>query len=161
MAMAIDPALAPVVKTLSVKASPERAFDVFANRMDQWWPLHRMAVSPSAKAAPAVSVTVEPRIGGRIYETAPDGEQFEWGIVSVWEPGKRLEFSWRPGLPREKETRVDVRFEAEGEGCRVTLVHDGWDKRPGGAQARPEYDPGWDYVFGECFGACLEAARSA
>lgn len=156
MSTKTDPALAPIVKTLSVIADPARAFDVFTRRMGDWWPLHMMAVSPNAKGAPPLSLTVEPRVGGRIYETAPDGETFEWGIISAWEPGERLEFSWRPGLPREKETRVEIRFEPEGGGCRVTLIHDGWDKRPGGETARQDYVPGWDYVFGECYGGWIK-----
>ena len=153
-----DPALAPIVKTLSVKASPERAFDVFARRMGDWWPVHRMAVSPGAEGAPPRAVTVEPFAGGRIYETAPDGEEFDWGVIAVFEPGRRLELSWYPGLPPEKATRVGVRFEAEGQGCRVTLVHDGWEGRPGGREARPDYVTGWDYVFGQCYGGYLEPA---
>lgn len=146
-----DPALAPIVKTLDVNADPNRAFDVFTREFGTWWPARRMAVSPHEKGKPPRSVTMETFPGGRIYETAPDGEEFEWGTVSVFEPGRRLEFSWRPGLSEDKATRVKVRFEPGGAGCRITLVHDGWEARPGGREARGDYVPGWDYVFGQCY----------
>lgn len=154
----VSEGLSPVVKTLTVSAAPQRAFDIFLQRMEEWWPLHRMAVSPRVKGAPPVSLTVEAREGGRIYETAPDGETFEWGVIELCEPGLRVAFSWRPGLPEEKATRVEVRFEPSGDGTKVTLVHSGWDKRPGGAEARGDYVPGWDYVLGECFGGFARSA---
>ncbi len=51
---------APVRKTLTVRATPERAFAVFAAGMGQWWPK-----SHSLGKSPLHDVRIEPRAGGR------------------------------------------------------------------------------------------------
>lgn len=49
----------PVRKSVTVKARPERAFDIFFARMGEWW-----IKSHSLTDSGQVSVTVEPRVGG-------------------------------------------------------------------------------------------------
>src|ERR1700738_2810923 len=88
MDMQIKPA--PVRKSISVKAAPERAFRVFTAEMTRWWrPDHHIGKSP-LKAA-----VVEPRAGGRWYEVGEDGTTCEWGKVLVWEPPARIVFAWQ------------------------------------------------------------------
>ena len=113
---------APVRKTISVKAPPERAFHVFTAEMSRWWhPDHHIGKSP-LKAA-----VVEPRAGGRWYEVGEDGSECEWGKVLVWEPPARVVFAWQ--LTGEWKynsafvTEVEVRFIPEGSGTRVELEH--------------------------------------
>lgn len=75
----------------------------------------------------------EPGVGGRfleVYEEAKS-EPFEIGRILVWEPATRLVFDWRARSFRPGEkTVVEVRFEREGEGTRVTVEHRGWDAIP-------------------------------
>jgi len=56
--------LAPVVKTVHVGCSVERAFEVFTREIDSWWPLDRHALHPGEVAA----VTWEEREGGEVFE---------------------------------------------------------------------------------------------
>ena len=113
---------APVRKSISVKAPPERAFEVFTAQMTRWWhPDHHIGKSP-LKAA-----VVEPRVGGRWYEVGEDGTTCDWGKVLVWEPPARVVFAWQLTgewkYDPEFVTEVEVRFIPEGSGTRVELEH--------------------------------------
>ena len=117
-----------VLISLRVKASPERAFEVFTREIGLWWRHDRMfAFTPRT---PGV-LSFEGGEGGRLVETLPNGKVFEVGRVRVWAPGERLVFGWRcatfaPGL----DTEVEVRFQAVGEETRISVEHRGWDALP-------------------------------
>ena len=77
MTVTISPA--PVRRSIRVKATPARAFEVFAARMGSWWPK-----SHSVGTSPLREVIIEPRAGGRWYERGEDGSECEWGHVLEW-----------------------------------------------------------------------------
>jgi DNA-binding transcriptional ArsR family regulator len=136
----------PVVKAVSLALTPEAAFDLFTEQMTSWWPLE----SHSVGEARAVSVRIEPTVGGRIIETTDDGVEHEWGKVTAWDTGKRVEFTWYPGLPQDQQTVVDVRFREIAGGSEMLLVHSGWEARgEDGPTVRENYNKGWDYVLGQ------------
>lgn len=59
--------VAPVRKTVTVKAGAERAFQVFTQGIDTWWPrTHHIGKSPMKKAI------IEGRAGGVTMKTAVD-----------------------------------------------------------------------------------------
>ena len=110
---------AAIRKTIAVKAPIERAFDVFASRMGEWWyKPHSIAEGTTQK-----DVVIEPRTGGRWYEVGEDGSEHQWGRVIAWERPSRLVLAWQ--LTRQFaydpnfETTVEVLFE---EGEEVTIV---------------------------------------
>jgi uncharacterized protein YndB with AHSA1/START domain len=115
----------PVRKSLTVKASPERAFEVFTTGMDTWWPReHHIGKSPMKKCI------VEGRVGGRCYSEQMDGTDCEWGSVLAWDPPRRFVMAWQittkweyePDLAKSSE--VEVRFTPLGDGrTRVDLEH--------------------------------------
>lgn len=136
-------ALAPVVKSVLVAASPARAFEVFTSRFGDWWPLATHSVDgPRAKG-----VVLDCRKGGEVVETTGDGSREAWGTVVEWAPPERLALTWHPGRPPGEATRVEVHFAAEGTSTRVTLTQSGWDGRRSGAEARTSYDSGWIAVL--------------
>src|SRR5207249_192925 len=47
--------LDPIIKTIEVPCSQERAFKVFLNEMDSWWPLGKFTVSAMG-GAPAKAI---------------------------------------------------------------------------------------------------------
>jgi uncharacterized protein YndB with AHSA1/START domain len=123
--MSLKIAPAPVRKTLQVKASQARCFEVFAAGMGRWWPAtHSVAKSPQK------AVVVEPKVGGRWYERGEDGSECDWGRVLVWEPSARLVLAWQLGADWKFDpdlvTEVEVRFIPEGERLtRVEFEHRG------------------------------------
>lgn len=114
----------PVVRSVHVAAPPARAFDVFVVGIGRWWiATHSILASKS----PQASVTIEPRVGGRWYERGEDGSECDWGHVLAWEPPRRLLLAWQLDAQWEFDpalvTEVEVRFDAEAGGTRVTLEH--------------------------------------
>ncbi len=143
--------IAPIVKTLDVRRSAADAFRMFVHEMDKWWPLETHALGPENNTK-AVGIEVEPRAGGRVIETCADGRAFDWGEVIAYEPGRRFAMTWQLGHAREASGEVEVMFDANGDGCRVTLRHTGWERMgENGAKMREGYDMGWGDVFARRF----------
>ncbi len=139
-----------VEKAYDVPLSPADAFELFTRRCAEWWPLETHACHPGEVA----EVVWEEHAGGRIYERTADGREGEWGIVEVWDAPHRIVYRWHPDWPAGSDSRVDLRFEARGEGTRVSLTHTGFESRGDDAERVHEgYDLGWDLVLGERFAA--------
>lgn len=124
----------PIRHAVTVEAPPEDAFAAFTGGMNAWWPRDQ-----SWSGELLERIGVEPRAGGFCYEIGPHGMRLDWGRVSRWEPPHRLAFSWQIGPDRRPEpnpgrsSEVDVGFVPDGEGTRVELVHDGWERHGGDA----------------------------
>ena len=117
-----------VVRTIAVAVDPATAFEVFTDRIDAWW---RPGPYSWHDASRAVGRRFEPWVGGRFVEVwdRATGEGYDEGRILVWEPPRRLVFTFRAlAEPDEPETEVDVRFEPEADGTRVTLEHRGLDR---------------------------------
>jgi uncharacterized protein YndB with AHSA1/START domain len=130
-------AAVPVRKTIRVQASPERAFAVFTDDFDSWWPrTHHIGKSPMTKAI------IEAKVGGRCYSQQVDGTDCDWGTILVWEPPHRFVMAWQiqgdwtyqPDLAQSSE--VEVRFTSEPDGyTRVDLEHRYLERHGTGAAA--------------------------
>ena len=130
------PVVAPVRKTITVRASAEHAFRVFTDGIDRWWPReHHIGKSPMKR------ILVEPRVGGRCYSEQEDGTDCDWGSVLVWDPPRRFVMAWQittswtfePQLAKSSE--VDVRFTEEPGGLtRVDLEHRHLERHGPGAE---------------------------
>ena len=115
-------AMAPVRKTIRVKAPRERAFEIFTQW--RWWPKEHSILKSKS---PQLSVTTEPRVGGRWYERGADGSECDWGKVLVWDPPARVVMTWqlngRFEIDPNLHTDVQVRFVADGTFTRIELEH--------------------------------------
>lgn len=120
-----------VVVALRVRATPERAFDVFTQEIGLWWRHEEFfKFTPRSPGTLSFEPPGDGR-GGRLIETLKNGKVFEVGDVRVWEPGERLVVGWRQAtFAAGLETEVEVRFEALGDETRVTVEHRGWDRVP-------------------------------
>jgi uncharacterized protein YndB with AHSA1/START domain len=123
-----------VYVALRVKATPERAFEVFVAEIGGWWrPSDLFQTTPRAPGR----LAFEAGEGGRLTETLANGKVFEIGRILAWEPPRRLVFSWRQAsFPPDLTTEVQVRFEAVGDETRVSVEHRGFDRVPAGNAAR-------------------------
>jgi uncharacterized protein YndB with AHSA1/START domain len=141
--------MSAISRVVTVACDPEAAFAVFTERIGEWWPLPTHSISNERHGAPAVGVAIEPRVGGRLFETAPTGEEHPWGEVRVWEPPHRLAYSWVVGRDDDLATEVEITFTAVEGGTRVTVEHSGWEiwaERTD--EVRASYDDGWGTVLG-------------
>ena len=117
-----------ILVSTRVRATPARAFDVFTREIGAWWQpngLFRFTHKSPGQ------LKFEPGLGGRLIEILPDGDVFEIGRITAWEPAVRLAFTWRQAtFGPEQLTHVDVRFEPVGNQTRVKVEHSGWDTIP-------------------------------
>jgi uncharacterized protein YndB with AHSA1/START domain len=141
--MSINQELAPLVKTVRVPTSPERAFELFTKDMSAWWPLRTHSIGEEK----ATEVRFEGAVGGRIVEYGDDGPLGYWGTVSDWDPPQTVSFTWHPGSDPKQAGHITVTFRPVDGGTEVELTHTGWERRPDGAEARESYVSGWDYVL--------------
>jgi len=137
--------IAPVRKTVSVKAPIEHAFEVFTGGLTRCWPHDHGVVKK-----PIQKVLMEPRLGGRWLEISQDGTETSVATIITWEPPHRfvmlwqVNAQWKPDLSMKSE--VDVRFTAEGPAAtRVDLVHHRFETMgaEAGASMRKDVDGGW------------------
>ncbi|MGH6956583.1 MAG: SRPBCC family protein [Caulobacteraceae bacterium] len=158
MTLTITPA--PIRKTLVVRAPQAKAFRVFTDRFDTWWPRsHYIGNSPLTE------VVLEPGVGGGWYSLHEDGVKRPWGEVLTWEPPDRLVLAWRIdhefGYDPDLLTEVEVRFTDVGDGrTRIDFEHRGLE-RLGDSDAahktRESMNGGWAMILGRF----LEAAEAA
>jgi uncharacterized protein YndB with AHSA1/START domain len=146
MTATTPPAFTPLRKAVRVNVPPDRAFRRFTTELGTWWPLR----SHSVGKGDAESVTMEPRVGGRILERIRGGRETVWGTLTAWDPPRRVAFTWHPGRAPETAQDVEIRFTADGTGTRVELEHTGFERLgPAlGRKARRGYPLGWEYVLG-------------
>jgi uncharacterized protein YndB with AHSA1/START domain len=121
---------AVVQKSVRVQTSAERAFSLFVEQMETWWPpAHHIG------AQPFQLIVVEPRVGGRWYERDAQGNECNWGQVRAWGPPHLVTLSWHLGPDwkfnpdLEKASEVEIRFTAEGPSATlVELRHSKLDR---------------------------------
>jgi uncharacterized protein YndB with AHSA1/START domain len=145
--------LDPIIKTIDVPCSQEKAFNVFLNEMDSWWPLGKFTVSAYG-GTPAKAIHVEAKRGGKIVEIGPNGAEYLWGTIKSYDPHDFVSMDFHIAPPgddtADAKSLVEVRFTALGnKQTRVTLTQSNWEAfgekaamlRDGG------YAKGWVAVF--------------
>lgn len=130
-----------VLVSLRVRARPDRAFEVFTREIALWWQPNQLIRITDVGGE---VLALDAREGGALTATTPNGDVFEIGRITVWEPPSRLVFSWRQQSFRpDQTTEVDIRFESVGDGeTRVTVQHFGWDAFPPEHAARHGFPEG-------------------
>jgi uncharacterized protein YndB with AHSA1/START domain len=150
---------AAIRKTLTVRATPEKAFQVFTDGFDRWWPkTHYIGSSPLKQAV------LEPGVGGRWYGQHEDGSENLWGEVLAWNPPTHLLLAWRIshewGYDPNLLTEVEVRFTALDDGqTRVDFEHSGLERfgdSEAASETRASMDRGWGMIL-ESFKTFVDA----
>jgi uncharacterized protein YndB with AHSA1/START domain len=143
---------APVRKSVTVNADVDRAFRVFTEQIDSWWPRSHHIGSGTLERA-----VLEPHVNGRWYGRTTDGVETPWGTVLEWDPPHRFVVSWQitpdwkcePDVSQSSE--VEVRFSDAGSGrTRVDLEHRNFHRHgAGGANVRQAVDSegGWSALL--------------
>ena len=146
----------PIRLAFEVDCPVDHAFDLWTNRINLWWPADH-TVSGEAD----LTVVLEGRPGGRIYERRSSGVEHDWGEVTIWEPPHRLGYTWHLNRDRSDATDVEIRFVAQGaDTTAVEIEHRGWERL--GADAEPWRDRnfgGWATLLPHYKGA-VAAERS-
>lgn len=142
--LARSPALPPIERETTVPWTPDEAFRRFTADFDKWWPVSTHSIGGNR----VKRVVFECRIGGRIYEEFKDGQRFQWGRITAWDPPRQVAFTWHPSKDESVAQDVVIRFEASATGSRVMLTSAGWEKLGSRAgRERRGYSIGWGSIL--------------
>lgn len=158
-----------VLKTIRVNVPIERAFSVFVEQMEAWWPpTHHIG------DVPFVAIFVEPRVGGRWYERNAKGQDCDWGKVLAWNPPHSVRLSWHAGPGHDspewvvdpdpaRASEVEIRFRSEGPNATfIELEHSKIERHGKGAvELREKFEqPGaWTAIL-EAYAARANASAA-
>ena len=134
----------PLRVSFEVNAPRDHAFDTWTTQIDSWWPKGH-----SFSGDEKLTVVLENRMGGRLYERTSDGQEFDWGEITVWEPRERFGYLWHIRRDRADATDVVVTFAAVDDArTRIDIEHFGWERLgAGGADWRAENQGGWSSML--------------
>jgi Activator of Hsp90 ATPase homolog 1-like protein len=110
----------PITLERSLPCTAEQAFATYVGRISEWWDA-RYTANPDTLE----SVTIEPRVGGRVYATHSDIGKHDWGEVTLWEPSNRLGHTFTLAQDPHHPSEVAVEF-VSGGGCTIRFQHGGW-----------------------------------
>ena len=144
--------LEPLISTIEVPCSQEKAFRVLVNEMGSWWPLDKRSMSMH-HGATAKSLLVEPKLGGKIIETGHDDTLHHWGTIKTYDPHDSVTMDFHMGLPAENASLVEVKFTAlDSERTQVELTQSNWEAFGDMAEMmRRGYGSGWVIIFEESY----------
>lgn len=114
---------APITFERALACSPEHAFAEYTERIGEWWDA-RYTANPDTLER----VTIEPRVGGRVFATHADLGRHDWGDVTAWEPGRRLVHSFTLAQDPHHPSEVTAVFEPEPGGSKLRFAHGGWSE---------------------------------
>jgi uncharacterized protein YndB with AHSA1/START domain len=116
---------AVVRKSVRVQVSVERAFSIFLEQMETWWPAEHHIGKQGFQC-----IVVEPRAGGRWYERDAQGNECNWGSVLAWEPPQRvtlgwhLQSDWKYDPDPARASEIEILFTVKGPtSTQVDLAH--------------------------------------
>ena len=138
--MMIDAEDLTIRKTLHVEVPLERAFDTFTAGWHEWWPMETHSLANG-------EASIEWRVGGTASELVK-GEWVDWADIFEFDPPHGFAMRWHVNAEKPA-TELRLRFERDGDGTRVELIHAGWESYPdGGGDESAGYTSGWDDVLG-------------
>ncbi len=144
--------LDPIIKTIEVPCSQQKAFDVFVREMGNWWPLDKRSMSMHS-GQPAKSLRIDPRQGGKIVEIGHDDTEHHWGTITSYAPYHSVSMDFHMGLPAENASLLKVKFTAlDDNRTRVELTQSNWEAFGDLAEMMHRgYGSGWVIIFEEAY----------
>ena len=113
---------ATIVVSHHFDASPERVFDAW---LDPALAAKFLFATPTGQI---IKVEIDPRVGGRflIVDRRPEtGEAEHFGRYVEIDRPRRLVFDFAVEKDMKDATRVIIEIKQVGEGCELTLTHEG------------------------------------
>src|SRR5579859_3555085 len=127
-----------------VEAPADRAFRVFTEKMDTWWPATHHIGKSDLKG-----IVLDRHVNGRWLEVGTDGTECNWGKVLVWDPPHRLVLGWQLTAEWQFDesflTEVEVNFTPmSASRTKVALEHRNLERFGMHEEAiRKSVDGGW------------------
>ena len=104
---AVEAPSEPVRKTVHVACDVEKAFRVFVERIDEWWPVERFSrvadeQYPAGVTLERVVLSLGPVAG--CTRSRPPARRVGADVVA-YEPPRRLVLAWKPTIGRSRRPR--------------------------------------------------------
>ena len=132
--------VSPIAFDYALPCPAAEGFEAYVGRIGEWWDPRYTANADTLEA-----VTIEPRVGGRVYATHSDIGDDDWGEVTAWEPGRLLVHTFSLAQDPAHPSEVSAEF-VEGEGgCTLRFAHGGWNE--GNAAVREKFGD-WPLLLG-------------
>jgi len=134
-------------KRLLVNTSQKRAYEVFTQKINSWWPrTHHIGKTPVKE------FLLEPRVNGRWYSTHEDGSECDTGKVLLWEPPNRLILAWQINgefqYVSSLITEIEIKFIPDGPAKTIVeFEHRDLERLGGGGKTAESMDGGWGMVL--------------
>ena len=146
----------PIEKSITVPCDQKTAFNVFVNDMGDWWPKDKFTYS-MMKGAPAKTIRVEPREGGKITEIGSDDTETPWGHIETYDPHSFVGMRFHIPAPGHEDgglSLLELRFTPVDTGTRVDLTQSDFEGiGEMGEMARGGYGHGWTMIFEGAYAA--------
>jgi hypothetical protein len=127
--------------------APAQAFELFTQQISAWWPPDRRHLKDPDSQLFLLA-------DGHFYERAEDGTELDLGRVRLWDAPCRIVLDFFMGTDAAHPTEVEIRFDAEAGGTRVSVRH----------QPRENSAALWDQraaIFERSWAAVLAAVQAA
>jgi len=140
-----------LVLEVRIDASRERVWDLLTTSIHEWWPGATFCVG--GKDA---RFTLEPHVGGRMFEDWGDGQGLEWGQVVCIKKNETLQFTGDlfPDYGGPSRAYSTYKLEDDGKGTRLRYQESRFGRisEPGHASM----ERGWSYLLEGCLKSCAE-----
>ena len=145
----------PIRLSFEVDCAVDHAFEMWTWRISRWWP-----VDHTVSGEAGLTVVIEGRLGGRIFERDAAGKEYDWGEVTIWEPPTRLAYTWHLSRSAGEATEVEIRFlAASDQTTRVEIEHRGWERLGAEGEAwRDRNRGGWATLLPHYITAAADGA---
>jgi Activator of Hsp90 ATPase homolog 1-like protein len=127
-----------------------QAFELFTQQISAWWPPDRRHLNdPNSQL-----FLLE---DGRFYERASNGTELELGRVRQWDAPRLIVLDFYPGTDAAHPTEVEIRFDVEGAGTRVSVKHRPRDSSASLRDKRAAiFGRSWEAVLSALHGAAIK-----
>jgi hypothetical protein len=137
-----------IVKSVILPLPPVAAFELFTQKIGEWWPPDRRHTQDSTSEIFLLE-------SGRFYERARDGREVELGHVRSWDFPSRILLDFFIATSPEQPTEVEITFAAAGQDTQVTVMH---GPKPSSEALWTERAPRYERSWGVMLAALSHAA---
>lgn len=144
----------PIHKNILIPVSRDLAFDLFINRLTNWWPKEYTWSQDKLE-----EMRIEPAIDGLCTEIGPFGFRCDWGRITSLRMNDSIGIKWQISPQRapvpdpDQGSDITIHFTDAENATSVDLVHSNFEAHGDGyeayAEAMDSYK-GWSYIL-DCF----------
>ena len=136
---------------VEIKATSEKVWKLLTHGIATWWPVHFHSSEETKQ------FTMEPRVGGMIFEDQGDGNGVLWGTILQFDAPRRLQFKGAlfPDYGGPGDYHLSIALSATDGGC-LLKVDDALCGYITDENAE-SLETGWKELFGEHLKRAAEA----